>query len=80
MPCCAGPHRRCRAREAAPPPSPVRPQVWQCTALMQAAKDGGVAILDGVDKLKPGCLAYLQRLLVDGEVCRACPAWAPARG
>jgi len=25
-------------------------------------------ILDGVDRLKPGCLPFLQRLLVDGEV------------
>eukprot|EP00668_Euglena_longa_P001746 GGOE01002056.1.p1 GENE.GGOE01002056.1~~GGOE01002056.1.p1 ORF type:complete len:1414 (-),score=516.23 GGOE01002056.1:25-4002(-) len=42
--------------------------VWRLTPLMKAAKYGGLAILDGVDKLKPGCLPFLQRLLVDHEV------------
>ncbi len=41
--------------------------IWQDSEVVRAAKEGGVVILDGVDQLKPGCIAALQRLLVDGD-------------
>ena len=41
--------------------------IWQDSEVVRAAKEGRAVILDGVDQLKPGCLAALQRLLQDRD-------------
>eukprot|EP01059_Diplonema_ambulator_P003961 TRINITY_DN1366_c0_g3_i1.p1 TRINITY_DN1366_c0_g3~~TRINITY_DN1366_c0_g3_i1.p1 ORF type:complete len:1824 (+),score=656.81 TRINITY_DN1366_c0_g3_i1:37-5472(+) len=40
---------------------------WEAGALTNAAIEGRLVILDGVDKLQPGVLASLGRLFIDGE-------------
>eukprot|EP01065_Artemidia_motanka_P007771 TRINITY_DN1388_c0_g1_i1.p1 TRINITY_DN1388_c0_g1~~TRINITY_DN1388_c0_g1_i1.p1 ORF type:complete len:1934 (+),score=667.32 TRINITY_DN1388_c0_g1_i1:133-5802(+) len=41
--------------------------LWEPTALTAAALSGRLAVLDGVDRLQPGVLASLGRLLTDGD-------------
>jgi MoxR-like ATPase len=40
---------------------------WEPSALVQAAIDGHIAVLDGIDNLPPHTLCVLQELLVDGS-------------
>ena len=41
---------------------------WELSPLMEAVRDGKLAVLDGVDQLPPGSLAILQELLLDGSI------------
>jgi hypothetical protein len=39
---------------------------WQPSELLKAAREGNTVILDGLDRLAPGCLEFLSVILVDG--------------
>ncbi|SCU65074.1 AAA domain (dynein-related subfamily)/von Willebrand factor type A domain containing protein, putative [Trypanosoma equiperdum] len=41
--------------------------VWQNSALVDAALNGRMAVLDGIDKMPLGMLSSLQQLLIDGS-------------
>jgi MoxR-like ATPase len=41
--------------------------IWRDSVVVEAALKGGIVILDGVDQLKPGSIASIQRMIEDGE-------------
>lgn len=41
---------------------------WKLSPLIEAALEGGLAVLDGINRVNPGTLAVLQRLVHDREV------------
>ena len=42
--------------------------VWQDTQLVRSAKEGGVCVIDGIDRLSEGLLSSLQRIVIDREL------------
>ncbi|XP_078484002.1 von Willebrand factor A domain-containing protein 8 isoform X2 [Ciona intestinalis] len=42
--------------------------VWKLSPLIEAAMEGGMAVLDGLNRVNPGTLSILQRLVHDREV------------
>uniref|UniRef100_H2YJE0 VWFA domain-containing protein n=1 Tax=Ciona savignyi TaxID=51511 RepID=H2YJE0_CIOSA len=42
--------------------------VWKISPLIEAALEGGMAVLDGLNRVNPGTLSILQRLVHDREV------------
>ncbi|CAK8678183.1 unnamed protein product [Clavelina lepadiformis] len=42
--------------------------VWRLSPLIQVALEGGLAVLDGLNRVNPGTLSILQRLVHDREV------------
>jgi hypothetical protein len=42
--------------------------IWQPSELLIAAREGKTIVLDGLDRLAPGCLDFLSAILVDGIV------------